>query len=166
MGRKNHPKKLEADEIWMAGAEARFMTAGYVKKTEKVLLSRLPDMIKPGLDLRVLQAVSTMRSQSKRGFNQKEAKWSSLEWGGAVAGEIGEACNIAKKLIRLRGKQRGNVKKSDQSEARLVKRLHKEIADGLLYLVLWIAYEKGDLSDSVVEVFNKKSKQLGYDFML
>jgi NTP pyrophosphatase (non-canonical NTP hydrolase) len=119
----------------------------------------------PGCDLRMLQIASDSRTNDPKGFDHKGKPWSVLEWAGATGGELGEASNLAKKILRLRYGQRGN-KKGDRSEARLLRKLRREIADTICYLVAWASTEGFDVSDDVERVFNDKSKELGYDFML
>lgn len=122
-------------------------------------------IIEQGLDLNVLMVASLARTNDPRGFDHKRKPWSVLEWGGATGGELGEAQNIAKKILRLRQGTRGN-KKKDRNEAKLVKKLGREMADTICYLAAWAGTEGIDLSAAVVEAFNKKSTEIGYDFKL
>lgn len=90
--------------------------------------------------------------------------WSVAEWGNATAGELGEACNIAKKMLRwdynirteLAGKSRDGYKAD----------LANEIADTLLYLDLWAASEGINLEDAVREAFNNKSTEIGSEIVI
>lgn len=116
----------------------------------------------PGLDLAFLRQANATRSTSKKGFNHPLNVWSIAEWTNALCGEAGEAANIAKKLIRIRLKLRGNVKKNDKTVKALLKRLAKEVADVVVYADLTLASEGLDLSDAIREVFNEKSKEIGY----
>lgn len=71
--------------------------------------------------------------------------WTPLEWGGAMAGECGEACNMLKKLRR--------DKKVDMKE------LGYELADVIVYTDL-LAYKLGiDLGEVVREKFNIVSRR-------
>lgn len=83
--------------------------------------------------------------------------WSVAEWGNATAGECGEACNVAKKMIRVR--DRLNMKDKTIEEYR--KDLRQEIADLVLYADLWAASEGIDLEEAIIEIFNNKSIELG-----
>lgn len=118
-----------------------------------------------GLNLNHLMIASKARTNDPKGFDHKRKPWSTLEWAGATGGELGEAQNIAKKLLRLRQGTRGN-KKKDRSQQRLVKKLAQEMADTVCYLAAWAGYEGIDLSKAVIETFNRKSAEIGYDFKL
>lgn len=84
--------------------------------------------------------------------------WSVAEWGNAAAGELGEACNVAKKMLRwdhnirteLAGKSRDGYKAD----------LAQEIADTLIYLDLWAASEGISLEEAVRTAFNNKSNDI------
>lgn len=99
-----------------------------------------------------------------QGFNHPLDKWSVLEWGGAASGEFGEACNVAKKLLRFRDNLAGN--RPGETRELLRHKLGCEIADGVHYAVLWAASEKIDLDNMLRYVFNKKSEEIGSDFRI
>lgn len=109
-----------------------------------------------------LRASNVHRCTDPKGFDHPLATWSVAEWGNACAGELGEACNFAKKLLRIRKNTRGNLKAEDHSEEKLVKKLAREIADTVIYLDLWAASEGIDLSEMIRQVWNNKAKQVGY----
>lgn len=88
--------------------------------------------------------------------------WSGLEWAGAMAGEAGEAANVAKKLKRLEGGLRSLKGRKRDQRARLVQQLGKECADTFLYLDLLAARYGIDLGRAIVEVFNAKSEEYGF----
>lgn len=119
-----------------------------------------------GLDLNFLRAANVARSEDPRGFGHPLDKWSVAEWTNAMAGEAGEACNIAKKILRIDLELRGNIKKSDKVRVKLVEELMRELADVVVYADLVAARVGCNLSNAIVETWNKKSKQLGYDFLL
>lgn len=88
-----------------------------------------------------------------------------MHWGCATAGEIGEACNVAKKLGRYQiGNERAN--KPGENQQNLLIKLSDEIADGVIYADLWLASQGQDLGDAIVRVFNRKSDELGVDIKL
>jgi NTP pyrophosphatase (non-canonical NTP hydrolase) len=92
-------------------------------------------------------------------------EWSPNDWGVAMAGECGEACNILKKLRRIdtpcdnpQAKARDN-KTRDELKADLA----DELADTFLYLNL-LAYVMGiSLEEAIVRKFNKVSEEIGSD---
>lgn len=98
------------------------------------------------------------------GFGHKLDSWSLLEWGGATAGEIGEACNKAKKLIRYRDNVKGN--KPGENQQNLLEAMGEEMGDGLVYLFLWFAAAGLDPEEYVKRVFNRKSDEIGSDIKI
>jgi NTP pyrophosphatase (non-canonical NTP hydrolase) len=96
-------------------------------------------------------------SRCVSGFGHTLEAWSVAEWGNATAGECGEACNIAKKILRFRDGVVGNKK----SQAEYVRDLASEIAGTLIYLDLWAASQNIDLEEAVKDEFNKKSEEIG-----
>ena len=96
------------------------------------------------------------------GFGHSLESWSVAEWGNAAAGECGEACNVAKKMLRFRDGVAGN--KYSLEEYKLM--LASEIAGTLIYLDLWSASQGIDLAQAVVEEFNKKSDEIGSEIKL
>lgn len=78
--------------------------------------------------------------------------WSGTDWACAVAGEVGEACNIIKKF------KRGDyVTLSD---------LESEIADIIIYVDLLAAFYGIDLSECVKDKFNEVSDRVGSNIKL
>lgn len=114
------------------------------------------------LDLANLRQANILRCE--RDWKHSLNGWSVAEWGNAAAGEMGEACNIAKKMLRwdhnirveLAGKTRDEYKED----------LANEIADVLIYLDLWAASEGISLEDAVRKAFNNKSKEIGSEVKL
>ena len=98
------------------------------------------------------------------GFGHKLEDWSLLEWGGACAGEIGEACNKAKKLKRFDTGIKGN--KPGENQKNLLDAMGKEIADGVVYAFLWFAAAGLDPAEYVRKVFNDKSDEIGSDIKI
>lgn len=98
------------------------------------------------------------------GFGHSLSSWSVAEWGNATGGELGEAQNIAKKMLRFRDGVKGNQvgKTRDEYKAELA----REMADALIYLDLWAASEDIDLAESVRTAFNNKSDEIGSDVLL
>ncbi len=95
----------------------------------------------------------------KTGFGHTLDSWSVAEWGCATAGECGEACNIAKKILRFRDNVAGNKKSKEE----YIKDLASEIAGTLIYLDLWAASQGINLEDAVRTEYNKKSIEIGSD---
>lgn len=109
------------------------------------------------LGIRELQRVSVERCTSPDGFNHVIHEWSPLEWAGAMAGEAGEAANIAKKMRR--GDYTGR-------EAAGIAALADEIADVVCYAVLLAARVDVDLASAIRKKFNKSSDKLDSKYRL
>lgn len=73
--------------------------------------------------------------------------WSETDWATALAGEVGEACNLLKK--RRRGEDIPTQEVAD------------ELADVMLYLDLLAARMGIDLEDAVKRKFNAVSERRG-----
>jgi len=73
--------------------------------------------------------------------------WSPTDWGCAVAGEVGEACNLIKKLRR--------------GEAIPVEEIGKELADSVIYMDLLCTRLGIDLGEAVRSKFNEISDRRG-----
>lgn len=109
-------------------------------------------------NLRKFSELNKKRCESK--FHAIDS-WSLSDWGCALAGEAGEACNFIKKLRRLEGKF------EPLEKSRLKKELGKELADIYTYLDL-ISTKLGiDLGKEIVDKFNEvsgrcRSKTISY----
>ncbi len=79
-------------------------------------------------------------------------EWSPTDWATAVAGEVGEACNLIKKLRR--------------GEAVHAETIGKELADAVIYLDLLAARLGLNLAQCVQQKFNEVSKRRGAPYRL
>ena len=86
------------------------------------------------------------------------ASWSLSDWAVALAGEVGELCNVIKKLNRYRDGLVGNK----ESASELSVMLWKEIADVYLYLDLFSAAAGVDLPTAIVKKFDEVSERNGF----
>lgn len=84
--------------------------------------------------------------------------WSFSDWAVALAGEVGELCDVVKKLNRVRDGLRGNKLKPEE----LVVELSKEVADVYIYLDLFAQAAKINLYESVKAKFNEVSDRNGF----
>lgn len=84
--------------------------------------------------------------------------WSLSDWAVAAAGEMGEACDLIKKLNRVRDGLVGN--RADEAELRAA--LGKEIADTVIYLDLLAERAGIDLSAVIRAKFNEVSARNGF----
>jgi len=94
--------------------------------------------------------------------------WSPAEWGNALAGEVGELCNVLKKLLRhdkgiqqLAVEEKMDLAPKPRIRAELVLAAAKEIADSYTYLDLVAARLGLDVQQCVVMKFNEISEREG-----
>lgn len=111
------------------------------------------------LTFALLRRVNQRRCESPQGFDHPLPSWSVAEWTNAMAGEAGEACNIAKKLLRFRDGVRGNA--ATDTEASLRAALGEELADAVIYADLVATSQGLSLEDLVRAKFNAKSDEIG-----
>ena len=82
--------------------------------------------------------------------NADGSDWSLNDWAVAATGELGEACNVLKKV------RRGDL---SLDEAR--PKLTQEFADIVIYLDILAKQAGIDLGAAVTQTFNNKSAQVG-----
>lgn len=106
-------------------------------------------------------------TRSTRWHNGNRSQWSLLEWTAAMAGETGEACNVAKKIRRLAfalpNKQAGL---SEHDEKALRVKLAQEVADSILYGLIILSELEFDAYKVLRQVFNQKSSEYGFPELL
>lgn len=107
----------------------------------------------------LLEKRMRQRAVSPNGFNMKGLNtWSLAEWFMAVTGELGEASNLGKKILRYDTNVNGNTEQLKVLEANL----KKEIGDIGAYLSL-LAQSRGYTLQEVMQlVYDTKSEELGY----
>lgn len=111
------------------------------------------------LSFNELQRLSQARAQRWHGT---APEWSLSDWAVALTGELGEACNVIKKLNRSRDGIAGN----NAEDAELRDQLRRELGDVAIYLDLVATAAGVDLGAAVVEVFNAKSRKMGFPELL
>ena len=102
-----------------------------------------------GLDLNLFRLENLQRCEAV--FHELDS-WSPTDWACALAGEVGELCNLLKK------QRRGDQVDSNE--------IAKEIADVLTYLDLLASRCGVNLSESTVAKFNEVSLRRGYERMM
>lgn len=100
----------------------------------------------------------------KAGFKHDLSGWSLLEWAGAMAGEVGEACNKAKKLKRIDGNLKGNKAQDDYPT--LTEAMAHEIGDAIVYGFLTLSAAGYNAEEVIRHVFNTKSNEIGSDIKI
>lgn len=97
-----------------------------------------------------------------RGTWHDENEWTLTDWATAAAGEMGEACNVVKKLRRVSSDTDYSL---DQS-ADLREALADEIADTVIYLDLLAARAGFSLAGIIRKKFNETSEKVGSEVRL
>lgn len=94
--------------------------------------------------------------------------WSPTDWATAVAGEVGEACNLIKKLRRLGHYPTFdlNAPPTTPAQEEIITAIGKELADAVTYLDLLAARLGLSLADCVRAKFNEVSDRVGSDVRL
>ena len=90
--------------------------------------------------------------------------WNPAEWACAMAGEAGEACNVAKKIKRL--ETGTNTSKDPQSLDEARELMASELADTVIYADLLAASLGIELGEAVRSKFNEVSRRMNAPFNL
>lgn len=90
--------------------------------------------------------------------------WTAAEWACAMAGEAGEACNVAKKIKRL--DTGTNTAKDPASLDECRNLMAAELADTIIYADLLAASLDINLGDAIRDKFNAVSKRMGSSIFL
>ena len=146
----DHIAKCELCGEPMPAGEEMFVLHGYSGPCPKPPLQ-------PGKPLTFSER-NLRRCQSPNGFCHNLNDWSLSDWMTAVAGELGEAANVVKKLNRVRDGIPGNK----ETEAELRAALAEEIADTVIYLDLLAQAAGFDLETIRDAKFAKTSAKIGY----
>lgn len=112
------------------------------------------------MNLEGFSLLNKYRCIDKDGFNHPLEEWSVAEWTNAMAGEAGEAANVAKKIIRLRSAVKLMNKISDTPDE-LKDKLSQELSDTIIYADLCFHRIGRDAATEVIKTFNRKSKEMG-----
>ena len=110
------------------------------------------------LDLAALRPINVQRA--KDGFkcydNQPLTYWTT-----ALAGEVGELCNMIKKLQRV---EKGGADGGSSYTAKdITKEMLKEEIGGIaIYLDLLASLLEIDMEDAIIDTFNSKSARMGF----
>lgn len=107
------------------------------------------------LDFDLLQMKSVERTE-KNYFPIDS--WSPTDWGCAMAGEAGEACNFAKKLLRL--ERAAGTLSYYRKRIELINNIGKELADVVIYASLFAERVGLNLGNEVIKKFNEVSRRV------
>jgi NTP pyrophosphatase (non-canonical NTP hydrolase) len=98
-------------------------------------------------------------ARTRESFQGLWENWSLADWGNAMAGECGEACNFIKKIRRLDTADKAKDTLAYRHE--LFAGLGKELVDTFTYMVLLAAAAGIDLEAEIVAKFNEISDRRG-----
>lgn len=100
------------------------------------------------------QTLRVFRWHGPEGYDH----WTVLEWAGAMAGEAGEAANVAKKIRRVELDMSSKI----YPTGKLNKDLGDELADTFWYIMALAKRENIDLARHIVDKFNEVSERSGF----
>ena len=106
------------------------------------------------MDLQGIREVNSVRCHRWHG----DKPWRLADWAVALSGEVGELCNVIKKLKRIED----GVQHIGLDEDALRVEIGRECADVFLYLDLLAAHAGIDLSEAIKEKFNEVSIKYGF----
>lgn len=107
------------------------------------------------MHLKALRNRNRNRDKEFRERNKTDDDWNLVDRSNELAGEVGELCNLTKKVRRAKmGLYDSDVSKQE---------IKDEIADILICLDLLAMDMDIDLSEAVVEKFNKSSEKFGLE---
>ena len=92
--------------------------------------------------------------------------WSLTDWATAAAGELGEACNVIKKMRRFEGSHNDPARNIDPESAEGKLMLGHEIAEVVIHQDLLAARAGIDLAGAVQEKFDLVSRREGSGIVL
>lgn len=105
----------------------------------------------------MMDILKQLKEASQKRLDQKlfdDKEWTLPEWACATAGEVGELCNVIKKI------HRGDFTLQHANEKDLIA---DEAADVVIYLELLCQKAGVDLGTAIVNKFNKSSDKLKLD---
>lgn len=94
--------------------------------------------------------------------------WSPTDWACALAGEVGEACNLIKKLRRITTSNPATVElvQGGLETGALISAVAAELADAVIYADLLADRLGIDLGEAVRRKFNETSRRIGSEVLL
>jgi len=116
--------------------------------------------------MRKLRRANYQRQQKWPGGEKIDLAFRGLE----LAGEVGELCNLLKKLIRVRKEIRGRLTDEQMGqkylEGKLFEQICEELADVIICTDLLAMELQVDLVRAIPMKFNETSRKVGVDVLL
>lgn len=100
------------------------------------------------------------RERCDRWHGPQTEPWTAADWSNALAGEVGELCNVIKKVRRHESGASTGYNTPDMDA--LQDMIRDEIADVFLYLDLVAYYFGMSLPECIVPKFNRVSEAQGF----
>lgn len=112
------------------------------------------------LTFKELRTANESRVRRWHGSDWKAASalWTGADWGNALAGEVGELCNLIKKMRR----HELELARDETLPLEITRKMAKELADVAIYLDLTAQYYNIDLEVAIQEKFNEVSLKYGF----
>lgn len=111
-----------------------------------------------------LEFIQNNKARALRWHKGNLQNWSPAEWGNAIAGEVGEFCNVAKKIKRHdEGMQQNAVGPTDaETRDKLVQMSAMELADVVTYCVVTASAMGININMALRQKFNEISEREGF----
>lgn len=122
------------------------------------LLDEIKRLRQGPLTFAQLRGVNVSRCAKWHGTGSEP--WVLSDWSNAAAGELGEACNVVKKIRRVQTGAKHDPEGHRMADLKV--KLKKEIADTAIYLDLLAHHAEVDLAEAIREKFNEKSIENGF----
>jgi NTP pyrophosphatase (non-canonical NTP hydrolase) len=119
----------------------------------------------PGLTFAQLREANTHRN-TRGVWGGSIMDWTPTDWGNAMAGEAGEACNQIKKLRRMYSGVEWLEYIPSSRDEQLLANIADELADTVIYLDLLAARMGLNLAEATTRKFNRVSQEKGSGIML
>lgn len=111
-----------------------------------------------------LRDIAYYHRQRNKLWHAGAQPWTGADWGNAAAGEMGEACNVIKKLRRIELGMTGNQLRNQSTNVQeLVDKLRGELGGTIIYILSICDHYGIDLTDAIRDEFNKVSDEQGLD---
>ncbi len=123
---------------------------------DEIKVSGSRSEIKPYQSIPHISTVSFFRAM--RWHPNGLESWSESDWACALAGEVGELCNVIKK----RNRERDHMQQRGVSTDQLQNNLKMEIGDVYIYLDLLARRVGLNLEDCIRDTFNRISEREGF----
>lgn len=111
-----------------------------------------------------LRDIAHYHRQRNKLWHAGSEPWTLADWSNAAAGEMGEVCNVIKKIRRLQTGMKGaQLRNQGTDTSELVDKVKGEIGGLIIYLLSLCDALQIDMTDAIRDEFNKVSDEQGFD---